>query len=246
MSSLASADLLGDLYQRTCDDARKGRALVQTPPFVRGFILDRTLTPSVDTFGLERTRLVDPACGTGHFLVDAFRRLWALWWARGREALEAQADGVWGQDRPPVEVVIAHTVLSQVVGVDLDPCCVALARYRLVSAAWEATGMPCVAYPVEVYEGDALLHGRPRPGDDERLGPWPYDAGAARRVLAPGQYTAVVANPPYVTCKDARLREAYRERYPTCSGQFSLSVPFMELCFGLAVRGGPVGEVPAA
>ncbi len=43
---------LGDLYQDLSEKARKKYALLQTPEFVEEFILDRTLEPALDEFGL--------------------------------------------------------------------------------------------------------------------------------------------------------------------------------------------------
>jgi hypothetical protein len=43
---------LGDLYQDLSEAARKKYALLQTPEFVEEFILDRTLDPAIDEFGL--------------------------------------------------------------------------------------------------------------------------------------------------------------------------------------------------
>ena len=73
---------LGDLYQDLSDDAKKRFALLQTPEFVEEFILDRTLTPALDEFGLPGTRLIDPACGSGHFLLGALARLLQEWFRR--------------------------------------------------------------------------------------------------------------------------------------------------------------------
>ncbi|MGH3871958.1 MAG: hypothetical protein ACRDSR_10665 [Pseudonocardiaceae bacterium] len=66
---------LGDLYQDLSEKAKKRYALLQTPRFVESFILDRTLTPAIEEFGLDGLRLIDPACGSGHFLLGAFHRL---------------------------------------------------------------------------------------------------------------------------------------------------------------------------
>jgi hypothetical protein len=44
----------------------------------------------------------------------------------------------------------------------------------------------------------------------------------------------VVGNPPYIAVQDAALRDAYRERYASCHGQYVLTVPFMERFFELA------------
>lgn len=229
---------LGDLYQAHCEAARKGRALVQTPGFIRSFILDRTLGRVLADHGPAQARTIDPACGCGHFLVDAFRMTYGAWMSLPVPTLDRHLLATGGV--PPgavIEAAVAQMALDQVVGVDLDPACVAIARTRLLFEAWRVSDVR-MPYRLKVFEGDALLQGRPRPDDDARFGPFPPDVVAARAVLRPGQYTAVVANPPYITGKDATLREAYRERYPTCHGQFSLAVPFAELCFDLAVRGG--------
>ena len=88
---------LGDLYQDLSEDARKKYALLQTPVFVEEFILDRTLDPAIEEFGLaklgyesrllpdgrlhpdDRFKMIDPACGSGHFLLGSFARLVERW-----------------------------------------------------------------------------------------------------------------------------------------------------------------------
>jgi len=74
---------LGDLYQDLSEAARERYALLQTPEFVESFILDRTLTPALDIYTLEEVDLIDPTCGSGHFLLGAFERL-APRWSRNR------------------------------------------------------------------------------------------------------------------------------------------------------------------
>ena len=71
----ASTRFLGDLYQDLDEDARERFALWQTPDFVESFILDRTLEPAIERFGLEDATLMDPTCGSGHVLLGAFDRL---------------------------------------------------------------------------------------------------------------------------------------------------------------------------
>jgi hypothetical protein len=228
---------LGWAYQQASAAARKGRALVQTPGFVRELILDRTLGEVLARSGPATVRLIDPSCGCGHFLVDAFRRTLAAWLALPRRELDRLlAPGGGVPEGAVPEAVLAQVVLDQVVGVDLDPACVAIARTRLLLEAWHASDVR-MPYRIHVFEGDSLLHGRPRPGDEGRFGPWPYDVAAVRAALRPGRYSVVVGNPPFIRCPDPGLREAYRDRYPTCSGQYPMSVPFTELMFDLAIRG---------
>src|SRR5262249_32440544 len=50
---------LGDLYQYLSESARKRYALCQTPGFIVDFILERTLRPAIDAFGIDVVRLID-------------------------------------------------------------------------------------------------------------------------------------------------------------------------------------------
>ncbi|MFS8584627.1 MAG: BREX-2 system adenine-specific DNA-methyltransferase PglX, partial [Acidimicrobiia bacterium] len=241
---------LGDLYQDLSASAREQYALLQTPEFVEEFILDRTLEPAIDEFGLDGFRMIDPACGSGHFLLGAFDRLLARWRQR------APQEG----DR-----ALAARALASVHGVDLNPYAAAIARFRLLVAALRAADVRTLAeapnFPINVAVGDSLLHGPP-PGQGT-FTEIEHGADPATRHLyatedrqtihkmLEGGYHAVVANPPYITPKDPAANQAYRNRYSTCYRQYSLAVPFMERLFDLAVRGddskpaGFVGQITA-
>lgn len=231
---------LGDLYQDLSEEARKRYALLQTPEFVEEFILDRTLDPAVEEFGLEGLRLIDPACGSGHFLLGAFRRLLDRWQRR----------------EPGANVrVLAQRALDSVHGVDLNPYAVAIARFRLLVAALQASGLrrlaDAPAFKLHLACGDSLLHGEGHQltlVDSEGGLTHVYqseDSAALRKILKRGHYHAVVANPPYITPKDKALNQAYRDRYTTCHMKYSLGVPFLERIFQLAVAGGYTGQITA-
>jgi hypothetical protein len=231
---------LGDLYQDLSEDARKRYALLQTPEFVEEFILDRTLTPALDAFGWREVRLIDPTCGSGHFLLGAFRRLFEL---RQREepAVEARES--------------AQRALDAVCGVDVNPYAVAIARFRLLVAALRASGLARLrdapAFRIHVATGDSLLHGKrwqlgtsreAQPGvqrdllDGDRVEHfYASEDREALALLLGRQYHAVVGNPPYITVKDRALNDAYRQRYESCHMKYSLAVPFMERFFELAL-----------
>jgi hypothetical protein len=231
---------LGDLYQDLSEAARKKYALLQTPVFVEEFILERTLEPAVAEFGLDKVKLIDPACGSGHFLLGAFGRLLEHW-AR-REPLTPRRE-------------LVQRALDAVHGVDLNPYAVAIARFRLLLAAWQGCGVTSLAnapaFRLNLACGDSLLHGSTKavqgslgfPGMEHHY--QPEDAEELERLLRPGTYHAVVANPPYITPKDRGLNEKYRERYSACHMKYSLAVPFMQRIFDLACEGGFTGQITA-
>ncbi|MCB1601245.1 MAG: BREX-2 system adenine-specific DNA-methyltransferase PglX [Xanthomonadales bacterium] len=232
---------LGDLYQDLSEATRKRYALLQTPEFVEEFILDRTLTPAIQQFGFREVRLIDPTCGSGHFLLGAFARLVALWFQHE-------------PGRNPVD--IAQKGLDAVAGVDLNPFAVAITRFRLWIAALRTAGVQRLIhapnFKLNVAIGDSLLHG-PRFGltvSDDLFASGDSFAGTGlahayasedldevQRILGQ-QYHAVVGNPPYIVVKDAALNQKYRQRFPqSCHRQYSLGCPFTERFFDLAIGG---------
>ncbi|MER7799888.1 BREX-2 system adenine-specific DNA-methyltransferase PglX [Streptomyces parvulus] len=269
---------LGDLYQDLSEHARKTYALLQTPEFVEEFILDLTLEPAVaddgQGFGLrpvwtgpdgqERRglRTIDPACGSGHFLLGIFHRLLDKW----RQA-EPGTDS-W---------TLVRRVLESVHGCDKNPFAASIARFRLLVAAMRAADarrlVDAPAFPINVAVGDSLLHGRDAAGIQTDLDTLFAEAVVGREegeayayatedvweyakradLLGRGSYHVVVGNPPYITVKDKQENENYRAAYDACAGKYGLSVPFAQRMFELAVKGpggrrgggGFVGQITA-
>ena len=236
---------LGDLYQDLSEATRKRYALLQTPEFVEEFILDRTLTPAIREFGFREVRMIDPTCGSGHFLLGGFRRLVDEWLRR--EPARNPRD-------------IAQRALDAVAGVDLNPFAVAISRFRLLVAALNVSGIRRLTeapdFKPNVAIGDSLLHGKRFgmtatdgmfEGAEHYAGTGLAHAYASedlpelQRILG-RRYHAVVGNPPYVTAKDPALAEAYRKRFSSCHRQYSLAVPFIERFFELTWRIGATSD----
>jgi hypothetical protein len=243
---------LGDLYQDLSEYAKKTYALLQTPVFVEDFILKYTLDPAIEEFGLTPKppyglrddaphvlRLIDPACGSGHFLLGAFDRLLDAW--------ERQSPGI---DR---RELIAKA-LASIHGVDKNPFAVAISRFRLMLAAMQKGNIKRlnerVDFTLNIAVGDSLLHGKGAAANEQLQ--MAMDGGALHvhtyrtedvddyiasvSILESGTYHVVVGNPPYITVKDAKENKNYRG-YESCSGKYALSVPFAERIFRLAVPG---------
>lgn len=236
--SFAGVDtrFLGDVYQDLSEFAKKTYALLQTPEFVEEFILDQTLEPALKERPLEGFTVIDPTCGSGHFLLGAFHRLLERW------ENEAPALG---------RRVLVQKALASVFGVDINPFAVAIARFRLMVAALDASGDKSIEKLIEIdlnlAAGDSLLWGSDKEalGDDllsigqDEFSLSIEDVDALKRILR-REHDVVVGNPPYISIKDAALRDLYRLHYDTCHGKYVLTVPFMELFFRLAKRDGAV------
>ncbi|NKS26551.1 BREX-2 system adenine-specific DNA-methyltransferase PglX [Rhodococcus hoagii] len=221
---------LGDVYQDLSEFAKKTYALLQTPEFVEEFILDQTLEPALAERPLDGFTVIDPTCGSGHFLLGAFHRLLERW------QREAPALG----DR-----VLVQRALSSVYGVDINPFAVAIARFRLMVAALDASGDKSIEKLIDIElnlaAGDSLLWGARQQAISDDL--WSMgqaqmayateNADALKAILQ-REHDVVVGNPPYIVVRDRALNQTYRTLYTTCHRQYALTVPFMELFFDLS------------
>ncbi len=112
-------EMISHLYQRFVQDQPGS---VYTPPFLAELLLDQVM-PYSSLQGDER--VLDPACGSGVFLVGAFRRLVTAWRSRNR----------W--QRPSVKRL--KTILGRsIFGVDLDEGAIDLAAFSLSLAICDA------------------------------------------------------------------------------------------------------------
>ena len=245
-------ELMGDLYQELDPVVKDRFALCQTPDFVRAFILDRTLTPAIETFGADEVRLLDPACGSGHFLIDGLKRLVAATAAKHPD---------WDRAK-----VVAHA-LDRVVGVDLNDYACALARTRLIMTAAELAGVTKLAdaarFHPHVYWADGLEQverEEQKPSlqfalfekveEKPRATLTRSDVRAALKKVFATKFHAVVANPPYIVESDEARKEYHREKTRARRSATSRRIgstrsarPFTERCFQLAERDGYVGII---
>ncbi|MCA9027597.1 MAG: N-6 DNA methylase [Planctomycetaceae bacterium] len=111
-------EIISHLYNRFL----KGKDQVYTPPFLASLLLDYVM-PYDGLTGQER--ILDPACGSGVFLVGAFRRLVTAWRAKHR----------WQEaDVNTLKEVLTRSIF----GVEHSPTAVDLTAFSLALAVCDA------------------------------------------------------------------------------------------------------------
>ncbi|MGH7492238.1 MAG: HsdM family class I SAM-dependent methyltransferase [bacterium] len=112
-------EIISHLYQRF---VKGGHGTVYTPPFLSSLLLDHAM-PYGRLTGEER--ILDPACGSGIFLVGVFRRLINVWRSRNR----------W--QRPDVDT-LKMILKRSIYGIELDPNAIELTAFSLSLAICDA------------------------------------------------------------------------------------------------------------
>lgn len=112
-------EVISYLYQRFVEG---GHGTVYTPPFLASLVLDQAM-PYDRLTGEER--ILDPACGSGVFLVGAFRRLVNLW----------RSKNDWHK---PGVATLKEILARSIHGIELDPFAVHLTAFSLSLAVCDA------------------------------------------------------------------------------------------------------------
>jgi adenine-specific DNA-methyltransferase len=179
---------------------RKAGGVFYTPRYVVDYIVEKTLGPLLEGRSpaqVEQLKILDPACGTGCFLLPAYERLlsWHLDWyvsqpkperfLRGPDPLLSQdAQGRYVLCLPERKRILSNNIF----GVDIDPRAVEIARRSLLSKMFE--GEPGQARRME--RVPHLRCGNTLVGFD-----WHDPQAGFGAVMAAGGFDAIIGNPPY-------------------------------------------------
>ncbi len=201
---------------------RKQTGSFYTPHRLVNFLLDGTVTPLLAGIRIHEPgaesrlltlRVCDPACGSGHFLIAAGRRL-AMTLARIRT----------GDEEPsPAAVRAAYRDVAArcLFGVDINPLAVDLCKFALWIESLEP-GQPLPDIETHIEVGDSLLAG------------WLDEQGG---------FDVVLMNPPFGAKIEAGYRKALGSRFDMAAGKFDSCAVFVERGLRLLKKGGLLGIV---
>ncbi len=222
------AEALGALWEEGLPGVRRN-GVYYTPRS----IVDFALTHALEGHWSERhpavLRILDPACGAGYFLLEAFRRLTARelgrYAGRGGDLFAPVRRGESGRavldPARRMELIGEHLF-----GVDIDGVALELARRALFveamadSPALRGPGPDARALFSNLREGDAIVEERlPQQanlfdsGQAPPLKPfsWRDEEGGFGRVLGEGGFSVIVGNPPWVSLKGRHKQVPYSQ-----------------------------------
>lgn len=118
-------DLISSIYQQFARTSAADEARSQGLHYTPVELVHLTLDPVFEGLAAD-ARIVDPACGSGAFLVEAFRRL--VWRASKGKSASRQ--------------VVRHILYNQLFGIDINRAALGIAAFSLYLAALELDEEP--------------------------------------------------------------------------------------------------------
>ena len=245
--SVLSADILGQVYEQFLGkvirltsghqakvedkpEVKKAGGVYYTPTYIVDYIVRHTVGKLVEgkkPKDVEKLRILDPACGSGSFLIGAYQYLmdWHLKWyeqnepekhARGRPPRVYRAAGnVWRLTTSERKRIL----LNNIYGVDIDTQAVEVTKLSLLLKVLEGESDQSLNTQMALFReralpdlGDNIKCGNSLIGpdfyeemllntlDDEerrRINVFDWEK-AFPEIMQGGGFDAVVGNPPYI------------------------------------------------
>ncbi len=207
-------ELISHIYQLFVNDTDSS---IYTPPFLVRLMLDEALSwPRLDRLQQKNEIILDPACGSGIFLVEAYKRLVLHWRSRNE----------W--KRPNVTVL--KGLLSKVHGIDLEPGAVELAAFSLCLALCDALEPETIRASIKLFP--------PLAGKTLHQSCF-FDAKGRGLVKEP--IGVVVGNPPFKSSLNTPGAERSYLQYKKTHGPLpdkQLAYLFLHEAMGMVAAGG--------
>jgi type I restriction-modification system DNA methylase subunit len=254
--SAIDADVLGNIYElylghilkKTDKRAkltegkthRKEQGIYYTPTYVVDYIVKNTVGELARNkkFDLKNIRVLDPACGSGSFLMKAFDYLVTLDIKRNGEIDQMKLD----LENEAITYGRKVEILkNNIFGVDLDAKAVEIAQLNLLlKAAEKKHRLPTLQENIRV--GNSLVDNQDIAGN--KAFKWNNEF---KNILSDGGFDLIIGNPPYVFGGNAGIRdtekEFFKNSYYSGKNKLNLFSLFIEKSINLLKSGGRMGFI---
>lgn len=212
-------DLISSIYQQFARSSAEDEARVQGLHYTPIELVHLTLDPVFEDLPAT-ARVIDPTCGSGAFLVEAFRRL------------------VWknSENKPASRKLVRSLLYTRLFGIDINRSALGIAAFSLYLAALEFDEEP-VTDPADLkfdrligitlFEADTIADDLPA-------------------TLSAEPFHAVVGNPPWTFNSKKKARRRKRGSDETARPRRSPDQAFLNIAASLAGDAGRIGMVMKA
>ncbi len=242
--SAMDADILGNMYEQYLGNIlrktdkrakvearhnhRKAQGIYYTPTYIVDYIVKKTLGELLKDKNAdpEKIHILDPACGSGSFLIKSFDVLYEYFKKKtGEESF----------------TIRNKIVTENIFGVDLDTKAVEIARLNLLLKATEKRyKLPMLQQNIRC--GNSLIDDPETAGEDKYFN---WEDKFKDIIIKEGGFDIVIGNPPYIrnTELSDKDKEFFGRAYSSAYKQYDIFVLFFDIGLKLLKDNGYLGFI---
>jgi adenine-specific DNA-methyltransferase len=186
---------------------KKEQGIYYTPSYIVDYIVKNTVGEYIKTHTpeeIKKVRILDPACGSGSFLIKAYKEL-ENYWKQNSDFAQLTLDSEEFYSKK-VEIL-----KNNIFGVDLDPKAVEIAQLNLLLQISEkGEKLPLLQNNIKV--GNSLIDD---PSITDKAFKWEEEFP---EIMKEGGFDIIIGNPPYI--KEYTNREIFNQIKSTKLGKY--------------------------
>ena len=261
-------DLLGNIYEQYLgtilrgtekrvkldseSGKRKKMGIYYTPSYIVDYIVKNTVREYVKDKTIDEileVRILDPACGSGSFLIRAFQEVCNIVEEKLKKGEKSKKWNTFQVFKERLNLSQKSKILKNCIyGVDLDEKAVELAQLNLMLKLLEEETretrdriLPLMRHNIKC--GNSLIDDSKVAGD--KAFNW---KAQFPEVFTDGGFDVVVGNPPYIDSEEMvktqpKTREYCSSNYETAKGNWDIFGVFIEKGLKLLKKNGFFGEI---
>lgn len=281
--SVLPSDILGQVYERFLGsvirltkghqakvevkpEVKKAGGVFYTPTYIVDYIVKNTVGKLIQGKSprqIEKIKILDPACGSGSFLIQAYQYLLDYhrdWYTKDGAEKHAKGknpklikiiSGEWRLSTPERKKIL----LNNIFGVDIDSQAVEVTKLSLLLKVLEGENEQSLAQQMSLFHERALpdLENNIKCGnslicsdfynetqlsffdDDEKLRINAFDwNNEFKNIMQNGGFDAVIGNPPYGAFFDKAEKEYIQRHFNSYKYRFDSYIYFIETALNLS------------
>ncbi len=248
--SIIESDVLGNIYEQYLGNIlkstpkrakleeskthRKEQGIYYTPSYIVDYIVKNTVGEFIKTHTpeeIKKVRILDPACGSGSFLIRAYKEL-ENYWKHNSDFAQLTLDSEEFYSKK------VDILKNNIFGVDLDPKAVEIAQLNLLLQISERKQrLPILQNNIKV--GNSLIDD---PSISDKAFKWESEFP---EIMKEGGFDIVVGNPPYVRIQNLVDKQVdyFSNNFKSAFKNYDIYLLFVEKSLKLLRENGDVGFI---
>ncbi|MBP7792399.1 MAG: N-6 DNA methylase [Candidatus Goldbacteria bacterium] len=245
-------------------EVRKAGGIYYTPAYIVDYIVKNTvgkLLEELPETKIKKLRILDPACGSGSFLIRAYEEMLKYYEKLKKNVKTKIIEGQTSIEIPEAETKLAiqekaEILKNHIFGVDIDEQAVEVTKLslmlKMLEGEWGFVKGTAVLPMLDknIKCGNSLISGnvleltRYFGNDYYKVKPFNWEE-EFKEIMNDGGFDCVIGNPPYIKYENLsdELKRYAKENYKCATGFFDIFQLFLEKSFTLLKKQRKMGFI---